>query len=225
MAARRAAALALLAALVGYARLYHLGRTSGSTCAERRARLPGDDVVGAPQLVTDHAVDVAATPAEVWPWLTQMGWHRAGWYTPAWVDRLLFPANWPSADHLAPGLVRDLAVGDCLPDGPPGTAVFRVDQVRPPHVLVLHSTTHVPQSWRRTIGARIDWTWSFHLVEVAPSATRLHLRVRGRLSPWWLRVLYLVALTPADHVMAQGMLRGLSRRVPSAGASGSAPVG
>jgi hypothetical protein len=203
----------LLGALVAYARLYHLGRTSGSTPEERRARLAGDDVVTEPQLVTDHAVDIEAPAAAVWPWLTQMGWHRGGWYTPAWVDRLLFPANWPSADHLDPELVRDLAVGDIVPDGPPGTAFFRVEQVQPPHVLVLHSTTHVPQSWRRAVGARIDWTWSFELRDVHPGSTRLHLRVRGRLAPWWLRVAYLVALTPADHVMAHGMLRGLARRV------------
>jgi hypothetical protein len=210
--ARQATGWGLLGALAVYAGLYHLGRTSGSTIVERRAWLPGDDVVPGPQLVTDHAVLIDASPATVWPWLTQMGWHRAGWYTPPWVDRLLFPANWRSADHLDPRLVRNLEVGDTLPDGPPGTAFFRVEEVRPPHVLVLHSTTHVPPTWSRVLGARIDWTWSFNLRDIQPASTRLHLRVRGRLSPWWLRAAYLVALTPADHVMAHGMLRGLARR-------------
>ena len=89
-----------------------------------------------------------------------MGWHRAGWYTPRWVDRLLFPANWASLKHLDPALVRDLAVGDTIPDGQPGTAFFRVEQVAAPHVLVLHSTTHLPASWRERFGAGIDWTWT-----------------------------------------------------------------
>lgn len=217
---RRVLCSALVGALALYARLYHLGRTSGSSPAERRAPLPGDDLVVGPHLVTDHAVDIGAPPSAVWPWLTQMGWHRAGWYTPTWVDRLLFPANRPSADRLDPRFVRDLAVGDTVPDGPPGTAYFVVEQVRPPHVLVLHSTTHVPSSWARAVGARVDWTWSFHLSEVRPGCTRLHLRVRGRLSPWWLRLGYLTALVPADHVMAGGMLRGLARRA----AGSEAPV-
>ena len=38
-----------------------------------------------------------------------MGWHLGGWYIPEWVDRLLFPKNWPSLDHLDPALLRDLA--------------------------------------------------------------------------------------------------------------------
>jgi hypothetical protein len=77
-----------------------LGRTSGSTRAERRRPLPGDELVDHPVLVTNHAVTIPAPPERVWPWLVQMGWHRGGWYTARWVDRLLFPANRPSATEL-----------------------------------------------------------------------------------------------------------------------------
>jgi len=162
--------------------------------------------------VTDHAVSIAAEPGQVWPWLTQMGWHRGGWYTPRWVDRVLFPANWPSADVVDPELVRVLSAGDTVPDGPPGTAHFDVVVADAPQVLVLHSTTHLPSSWRRRTGARIDWTWAFVLSPV-PHGCRLHLRVRGRTSPRWLTVAYVVALVPADFVMGVGMLLWLRRRV------------
>ena len=128
------------------------------------------------------------------------------------MDRLLFPANWPSSDVLDPALVRDLGVGDTIPDGPPGTAFFVVEQVRAPHVLVLHSTTHLPQSWAQRRHAGIDWTWALTLDEV-PSGTRVLLRVRGRTWPWWLSAAYQVAIVPADAIMAGGMLRGLRRRV------------
>ena len=201
-----------LAAAVGYGVLQHLGRTSGSTVDERAARLPGDDIVVDANVRTDHAVTIGAPAVRVWPWLTQMGWHRGGWYTPRWVDRLLFPANWPSADHLDPALVRDLEVGDTVPDGPPGTAEFVVERADAPRVLVLHSTTHVPASWRERLGARIDWTWTFVLTDLPGGRTRVHLRVRGRTAPWWLTAAYLVALVPADHVMARGMLLGLRAR-------------
>jgi hypothetical protein len=56
-----------------------------------------------------------------------MGWHRAGWYTPRWVDRALFPDNRPSAERLDPRWVREVHVGDRIPDGPPGTAEFVVE--------------------------------------------------------------------------------------------------
>ncbi len=198
--------------VAGYVALQVLGRGAGSTAAERADPLPGDDLVPAPQLVTDHAVTVAAPAEQVWPWLTQMGWHRGGWYTPAWVDRLLFPGNLASLDRLDPRLVRDLRPGDTIPDGPPGTAEYVVVEADAPRVLVLRSTTHVPPGWGERYGAAIDWTWCIRLRPTYDGRTRVHLRVRGRMSPRWFAALYVATITPADYVMATGMLRGLRER-------------
>jgi len=189
-----------------------LGRTAGSTRAERRRPLPGDELVGSPTWVTNHAITIPAPPGQVWPWLVQMGWHRGGFYTAEWVDRLLFPANWPSATELVPELQRPLSVGDQIPDGPPGTAWYVVEQVDPPHLLVLHSTTHLPAAWRARLGASIDWTWTFTLAGTGDGGSRLLLRVRGRTRPWWLTATYVAALVPADYVMASSMLEGIRRR-------------
>jgi hypothetical protein len=212
----RARGLSAAAALLGYCLLYLLGRRAGSTARERRAQLPGDGLVAAPDVVTDHAVTIGAAPEHVWLWLTQMGWHLGGYYTPRWVDRLLFPRNWPSLDRLDPALVRGLAAGDVIPDGEPGTAWFVVAAVEPPHTLVLHSTTHVPQAWRERLGAAVDWTWAFQLTALPGPRTRLHLRVRGSTAPWWLTATYHAVLIPADYVMALGMLRGIKHRAESA---------
>ncbi|HET6530709.1 MAG TPA: hypothetical protein VFH03_08870 [Actinoplanes sp.] len=215
------------AVLAGYTALYLLGRRSGSTAAERRAVLPGDDLVVCPTLTTDHAITIDAPPDVVWPWLTQMGWHLGGYYTPRWVDRLLFRQNWSSLDHLDPALTRNLAAGDVIPDGPPGTAWFEVSGVAAPHVLVLHSTTHLPTAWAERFGAAIDWTWAFQVTPVAPRGARLHLRVRGRMNPWWLTAGYHAALVPADLVMAVGMLRGIKQRAEAGSplrASGRPPL-
>jgi len=199
-------------AALGYLALQVLGRRAGSTAEERAARLPGDELVPHPQLVTDHAVTIAAAPEQVWPWLAQMGWHLGGWYTPAWVDRVLFPANWASLDRLDPALQRTLAPGDVIPDGPPGTAEYVVVESAAPWVLVLRSTTHVPPGWDVRYGAAIDWTWCLHLRPSYGGSTRLHLRVRGRMSPPWFAALYLATIVPADFVMATGMLRGIKER-------------
>jgi hypothetical protein len=199
------------AAVVGYAALQALGRTAGSTAVERRSGFPGDEVIRDPNAVTNHAVTIAAPPETVWPWLTQMGWHRGGWYTPRWVDAVFFPANWPSLDRLDPRFTRDLVAGDIIPDGPPGTAWYEVHAVRVPHTLVLHSVTHVPQAWRR-YGAHIDWTWSFRLTRLPGGRTRLQVRVRGQAEPWWLAAAYVLVLIPADAIMATGMLRGIAKR-------------
>jgi hypothetical protein len=190
-----------------------LGRTSGSTRAERRRPLPGDELVDHPTVVTNHAITIPAPPSQVWPWLVQMGWHRGGWYTARWVDRLLFPANWPSATQLVPELQRPLRVGDRIPDGPPGTAWFVVEHVDAPHLLVLHSTTHLPSPWRARLGAAIDWAWTFTLDHTSDGRTRLLLRVRGSTKPWWLTAAYVAAIVPADHLMAGSMLNGIRSRV------------
>src|SRR5690349_6746662 len=172
--------------VAGYATLQLLGRRAGSTRAERRMTLPGDGAVRHPHAVTDHAITIEAPPEAVWPWLTQLGWHRAGFYTPRWVDRLLFPANQPSLDRLDPGLTRCLRPGDVIPDGPPGTAWYVVRQADSPRTLVLHSVTHVPAAWQRAVGAAIDWTWCYQLTPAPGGSTRLHVRARGRTEPWLL---------------------------------------
>jgi hypothetical protein len=128
------------------ATLIHLGRTYGSTTAERELDLPGDHIVGHPNVVTDHAITIDAAPSAVWPWLTQMGWGRGGWYTARWVDRLLFPANGPSADRIMPDL-QDIAIGTFIPDGAPETECgLIVQEIEPDRALVLHSNSHLPMS-------------------------------------------------------------------------------
>ena len=196
-----------------YTTLQVLGRRAGSSMHERAARLPGDELVHDPQMVMNHGVTIQTPPAEIWPWLTQMGWHLGGYYTSHWVDKLIFPGNWESLARLDPHLVRDLRVGDVIPDGQPGTAYFRVARVEAPNLLVLKSHTHLPPGWGEKYGARITWTWTFHLTELPDASTRIHLRVRGRLSPWWLTALYVATIVPADFVMATGMLSGLKSRV------------
>jgi hypothetical protein len=60
-----------------YAFLLWLGRSFGSTARERASPMPGDDIVAEPQVTTDHAITIDAPANCVWPWLVQMGWHRA----------------------------------------------------------------------------------------------------------------------------------------------------
>lgn len=205
-------ATAAAALLAGWLTLHHLGRTYGATAAERRLALPGDRLVEDAQVVATHGVTIPAPPEEIWPWLVQMGWHRAGWYTAHWVDALLFPDNWRSADRLLPEL-QHLEVGDFVPDGKPETQCgFTVMEIAPEHHLVLRSTTHLPLSWRQRGLAHVDWSWSFVLVP-APQGTRLLFRWRARTSPWWLTVGTHAFVLPADFVMSRDMLHGISDRV------------
>lgn len=210
--ATRLIVLAAAAALAGFAELQWLGRTAGATKAERAQRLPGDDLVDHPMMVTNHAVTIDAPPELVWPWLVQMGWHRGAWYTARWVDRLLFPANDPSADHIIPEL-QNLKVGDWVPDGAPETECgFFVRELEPDRQLVLHSTEHLPPDFKRRFRAWIDWSWAFVLQPLDGDRTRFIFRTRVRMGPWWLAASYWAAIIPADFVMARQMLSGVKTR-------------
>ncbi len=206
--------------------LVHLGRTHGSTPGERAAALPGDGIIPLPTVQTDHAVTIDAPPEAVWPWLVQMGWGRAGWYTARWVDRLLFPANGPSADRVVPEL-QDLAVGSFIPDGPPETECgLDVVALEPGRVLVLRSNSHLPMSWRRR--ARLDWTWTFVLTPLDEGRrTRYQFRSRWLTEPWWFSAVGLLGVVPADFLMARDHLRGVRTRAEWSlrGPSSGAPAG
>ena len=207
---RALAGLAAVAAVEGAAQW--LGRTYGSTAEERRRSLAGDELVAEPDFITDHATTIDAPPEAVWPWLVQMGWGRGQWYTARWVDRLLFPANGPSADVIVSEL-QGLAVEDRVLDGPPeANCSFVVAELEPNSKLVLHSTEHLPPGWAER-GAAIDFTWAFSLEPAGNDRTRFHFRCRARLQPVWARAVYLALMVPADFVMARQMMRGLKSRV------------
>ena len=191
--------------------LVHLGRTYGSSEDERRKRLPGDELVAGPTVQTDHAITISAPPAAVWPWLLQMGWGRGAWYTARWVDRLLFPANGPSADQIVPEL-QDITIGTFIPDGPPETKTgLHVVELQPERALVLRSNSHLPMSWRER--ATLDWTWAFVLTPVdGGQRTRYHFRSRWVTTPWWFTLGGWLGVVPADFLMSRDHLRGVKTR-------------
>lgn len=195
---------------IGFIVLHELGRRWGATDHEVRGPMAGDDIVPHAKGQTIHAITIDAAAEDVWPWLMQMGYHRAGWYTYPWVDRYLWHIENPSAARVIPEL-QGLSVGDVVPDGEPGTAFYRVAVLDAPHALVLHSTSHVPQPLRGRMA--VDWTWAYELRQVDTTTTRLVLRVRATFDPWWVRLIYDGMIVPSDFPMARSMLRGIARRV------------
>ena len=143
-----------------------------------------------------------------------MGWHRGGWYTARWVDRLPFPANRPSATEIVPEL-QHLAVGDFVPDGPPETRCgFTVVEMQSNAAMVLRSDSHLPLSWRTRGWARLDWTWAFVLRPIHDGTwTRFGFRWRADTRPWWLRVLCEVGRGSRGSAHSRDMLRGVKARV------------
>jgi hypothetical protein len=199
----------IAAVLIGSAYLLQrIGRRSGTTAEEVRSPLPGDDLVPSLMWHSTRAIAIDAPPEDVWPWLVQMGFpsHRAGWYTPHWLDRLTFGIKDASAEEIRPDL-QHLERGDRVPDSDDWSVYFTVATVDPPHALVLHSTRHVIMPIRR-----IDFSWAFVLRALPGGRTRLLIRARANYAPRWAVFFVELVVGVADYLNAGAMLRGIKAR-------------
>jgi hypothetical protein len=173
--------------------------------------LPGDGYVRGVRGVT-HAIRIAASPAEVWPWLAQMGCGRAGWYS---YDRL---DNWghASASRIISDL-QEIHVGDALPSKPDRTFGFEVLQAEPGRLLVLaidiaqNPFRQIP--WKDAAPATHQRsTWSFVLEPDGPNATRLVVRARSECAPAWRWFLWNGFFEVAHVIMQRKQLLNLRDR-------------
>jgi hypothetical protein len=106
----------------------HLARTWGLLPGDAQRVLPGDDLVGSPDITETRSLIIAATPAQVWPWIVQMGHGRGGWYSFTPLDRAWRPgrgAPGRSADRILPEY-QGLVTGDIVPTHPGGGFEARI---------------------------------------------------------------------------------------------------
>ncbi len=164
-------------------------RTWGIDPLETAKPLPGDDLIPEPTASDTRGIEIAAPPETVWPWLVQMGYGRAGWYSYDAIDM-----DRPSAHELVPEL-QTLAVGDVMPTHPGGG--FLVQGLEPERALVLYLDDELvnQQAARPAKTASVNLkatsaalqtvvpgqfraTWTFALEPVGEGHTRLIERFR-----------------------------------------------
>lgn len=163
--------------------------------------LAGDDIVEGGTTAETRGITIDAPPAAVWPWLVQMGYGRAGWYSYDQVDM-----NRPSAREILPEH-QSLSVGDVVPTHPAGG--FVVKAIEPNRHLVLFMDTELAAEQAkaaadadptptnvRMAGAFMEGaqptdfavSWAFVLEEREHDRTRLIERVRVKFGaadkPW-----------------------------------------
>jgi hypothetical protein len=96
--------------------------------------LPGDELVNEPTTTDTRGIDIAAPPEQVWPWLVQMGYKRAGWYSYDAIDM-----NQGSSREIVPEF-QSIEVGQVLPTHAGGGFVVKVAEAGKALVLYLDST-------------------------------------------------------------------------------------
>ena len=184
----------------------------GATAEEVRKPLPGDELGSSfgYRPISTRAITIDAPPAEVWPWLVQMGSGRAGFYTHEWVERLLAVtyAEGRSAMRIHPEF-QDLHVGDRVPYSRFNTVgVTMVDRPRcliAGEWLVLEP---LDGGTKTRLIARTRGGWLEPFARKGPVAWPLLWPLAALIDRGPLELLH--------HYMETGMLKGIKARVEAA---------
>src|SRR5579872_3099497 len=173
----------------------------GAADEEVNAPFPGADLVPGGLRGATMATTIDAPPAKVWPWLVQMGYGRAGWYSWDYLDNL----GRHSAQTLHPEW-QNVKTGEYL-SGPnvsePERTAWEVAALEPQRFLGLRSRIRGSES-----------LWAFWLKELPGKKTRLIVSGYWRTDPAWLRpVLSFAFLEWAHCIMQMKQFAGIKQRV------------
>lgn len=133
--------------------------TWGATKEEVDRAMVGDEVVAGATFVATRAITIRAGSEAIWPWLVQIGYHRAGFYSYDWLDN----DRIPSARAILPEY-QNLKVGDSIPLTAHEDAI--VSALKPSEYMLL---VFEPDS-------SATWAWGLYATE--GGATRLVTRLR-----------------------------------------------
>ena len=162
----------------------------GATDEELRRVMPGDDIV--PDAAsTTRAISINCSPEELWPWLVQIGYGRAGWYSYDWIDN----DGRPSAHHIVPEL-QQLRIEDRI-EMLPGFG---------PEILELEANRYF------VAGDGEGGTWCL-AVYPQKGGSRLVSRWRQAWKTGGLAAKFFILFAdPGAFIMEQKMLRGIKKR-------------
>jgi hypothetical protein len=168
----------------------------GATDAEVDGLMPGDEVVPNASFNATRAITIAAPIEKVWPWIVQMGYRRAGFYTYDLLDN----AGYASADRIL-GQFQQPKIGDWMPmtSNVNATTAFKVKAFLTNRWLL----------WEKP-----DSTWAWMLTPLAGGQTRLVTRLKQRY-PWEspaMALFTLLLLEFGDFPMMRRMLTGIKVR-------------
>jgi hypothetical protein len=158
--------------------------------------MPGDEIVADASINTTRAITIQAPPEMVWPWIVQLGYGRAGFYTYDALDN----ACRVSADHILQEFQHP-QVGDWMPMAKTinETTAFKVGAFETNEWLL----------WEKP-----DSTWAWKLTPIGTGSTRLALRLKQRYQRGApaMALITFVLFEFGDFPMMRRLLRGIRSR-------------
>ncbi len=167
----------------------------GATKVELERVMPGDHEVKESTLAFTRAVTIRACPEEIWPWLVQIGYKRAGFYSYTRFEKLMgVPIT--NMDRIIPEY-QQLKVGDVIPIGA-GFGI-PVKAIEPNRSLLLVGCDP-------NIG---EVSWVFELYPLSGGHTRLVTRANCCFPNWTLRSIF-SRRPPRTDMPPSSLLRDLT---------------
>lgn len=198
----------------------------GATPEEVAGDFPGKELIPGGARSGAMAITIDAPPGEVWRWLSQMGYGRAGWYSWDHLD------NWGrSSEKTLHPEWQDIHLGDHLPSMPDDKGWWEVAALEPERFLGLRASVDLrgrpfdpaggfPRSYSDSI-------WGFQLNELPGERTRLVVSGWWAVRPAWLRPIASVLFLEPSHWIMQTRqfqnLKGLAEESYRARLSSPAP--
>ena len=153
----------------------------------------GDNIIKNSDFNSTRAVTINASPERIWPWLIQIGYKKAGFYSYDFLDN----NGIPSAERIIPEY-QDLKAGDQLPLTKNST--IKVDSLERNKYLLLVTKTR-------------NMTWSWGLYKISEQQTRLVSRLRVRMDNNFKKIFWDVF----EIIMMRKHLLGIKKRAERKG--------
>ena len=170
----------------------------GATPAEIARSMPGDQIVTDPVFDATRAITIHATPEQIYPWLVQMGYGRAGFYGYDLIENFASSSGIRSAQTLVPSF-QNPKPGDVLPLSIAATLVY--GPIAPNKFVVWKGTEDPPNG-----------VFIWELVPIDANNTRLISRIRWNYVQTPAGLLLGVFTEFADHVAVRKILEGVRDR-------------
>ena len=171
----------------------------GATAEEIARTMPEDGIVARPAFDATRAITIRGTPEQIWPWLVQMGFRRAGFYGYDLIENAGSGTGIHSARTILPQFQHP-QTGDLEPISVAATLVFSAIE---PNSVVVWRSRNVP----------CDGVFIWQLVPVDAQQTRLISRIRWNYAPGLLFKALGIFTEFADHVAVRKILEGVRDRV------------
>ncbi len=168
---------------------------------EMISQLPGNDLIDKNEVKmhTGRGVTIKAPPEKIFPYLKQLGCHKAGFYSYSKLERLF-------GFHIYNDLTveqkwQDTKIGDWVPYRQNGAGTGIVDMKENEYMLTLSDSRKAPtdlvgMAWHPPGFDFLAWTWNFYTIPINDGKHTRLLSMNdvawGKANPFWFVIAFMI---------------------------------